>query len=324
MRTSSNTIDEKVGVIGLGKLGFPLAVILGQMYDVVGVDKHSIPMPNEPHFDELHKSANIELTRDYSKLKGASKIFCVVPTPSIEPYRGFSIPGDVPGENMQGTFTNKYVRQAIEEAKPHMDDDTLFNIVSTTMPGSCKKLKDQYNMRLTYNPEFIALGNVVEGMLNPDLVLIGEDNPVDGDELQQVYENVFDFASDFLHINEYPREHRPPIKRMDLTSAELAKLALNTYITQKVTFANVVGEVADKVGADAESVLDAIGADTRIGKKYFKPYGAYGGPCFPRDTVAFSKMAGEVPNFAAQTDTINKHIAKKYGYHDKREEYKNA
>ena len=279
-----------IGTIGLGKLGYPLAAILAQNHKVISVDLlENPPVPPEPRLEELIETANLEVTTDYSKLRDTEAIYCIVPTPSVS----------------DGTFTDIYVRNALDNLGEYKG---VFNIVSTVMPHNTERLAEEYGMRITYNPEFIAIGNVVEGMLNPDFILLGADDKESGDLIERITETYTD----------------APIKRMDTVSAELVKLGLNTYITQKITYANIIGEVADKIGADAHKVLEAIGTDTRVGSKYFKPYGAFGGPCFPRDTIAFSSLAGDIPNFALQTDEINKHMAKKYGYHDDRPEYQNV
>jgi UDPglucose 6-dehydrogenase len=97
---------------------------------------------------------------------------------------------------------------------------------------------------------------------------------------------------------------------MSLVNAELTKISVNTYVTMKISFANMLGEICDRLdGADASVVADAIGRDSRIGKKYLRPAIGYGGPCFPRDTIAFGRVAhlvGGTAELALATDTINR------------------
>ena len=290
-------MGKKLGIIGMGKLGYCLLAILNnelEDWTVIGVDvKENPPVPSgEPFLKEYLQQKPAYITTDYAELDGCDIVFCIVPTPSED----------------DGGFSDAYVRAAMLSVKPYLKEDGVFNLVSTVMPGTSKRLSEEFGMRVTYNPEFIALGQTIEGMLEPDFVLIGEENKEDGDKVLEVYEAFCE----------------APVKRMDLTSAELTKIGLNAYVTQKITFANIMGEVADEYGCDAKRILDAIGTDKRIGTRYFNPYGAYGGFCFPRDNRAFTKAAKGIKTYSVLTDEINKHIAKKYGYFSDDERFQNA
>ena len=264
----------KIGLIGMGKLGYCLAAVLGTKYEVVGVDKIEPLIPEEPMLREYLEKSNLKIG-NYKDLRGCEVIFCVVPTPSKK----------------DGKFSDKHIKEAIKLAKPYMGKCKLFNVVSTVMPGTCEKLKKLLpkTTAITYNPEFIALGNIIKGMINPDFVLIGGDNS--GDLLEEIY---IELLGQVI------------IKRMDLKSAELAKISLNSYITMKITFANILGQIGDKIGADANKVCDAIGMDHRIGTSYLCPGSPYGGPCFPRDNRAFGQVCPDVKTFAEKTDFLNK------------------
>src|SRR5260221_6489430 len=88
-------------------------------------------------------------------------------------------------------------------------------------------------------------------------------------------------------------ENRPPVARMNLVNAEIAKLAVNTYVTTKISFANMLARLCEKVpGANVDVVTGAIGLDSRIGGKYLKGAISYGGPCFSRHKVALISLAG--------------------------------
>jgi UDPglucose 6-dehydrogenase len=146
-----------------------------------------------------------------------------------------------------------------------------------------------------YNPEFIALGNVVNGLLEPDMVLIGESDKQAGDVLEQLYKT-------------YNR-NTPRIARMSIISAELTKISVNSYITMKISFTNQLRLIADKFpNANIHAVLDAIGSDSRIGKKYLRAGLSYGGPCFPRDNrlLAYTaKRLGLEAPLAEASDRVN-------------------
>jgi UDPglucose 6-dehydrogenase len=149
---------------------------------------------------------------------------------------------------------------------------------------------------LCYGPEFIALGNVIHDMLHPDLILIGESDERSGKMLASLYEGVCD-----AHVG---------VRRMNFVNAELTKLSVNTFVTTKISYANMLAEICEKLeGADADIVTDALGVDSRIGKKYLKGALGYGGPCFPRDNQAFSALArreGVEATLADATDAVNR------------------
>ena len=104
-------------------------------------------------------------------------------------------------------------------------------------------------------------------------------------------------------------EKKPPVQRMNFVNAELTKISVNTYVTTKISYANMLADICDRIpGADVDAVTKALGADTRIGAKYLKGAMGYGGPCFPRDNVAFAAFARKIgarADVAEATDRIN-------------------
>jgi UDPglucose 6-dehydrogenase len=148
---------------------------------------------------------------------------------------------------------------------------------------------------LCYNPEFIALGSVIHDMLNPDFVLVGESDVRSGAVLEEFYKGILD--------------NDAPVVRMNIVNAELTKISVNTFVTTKISYANMLAEVCERIpGCDVDVVTSAIGLDTRIGRKYIKGALGYGGPCFPRDNVAFAHMArsvGAEPTLAEAADAVN-------------------
>ncbi len=162
-------------------------------------------------------------------------------------------------------------------------------MTSTVMPGdiegifipaleasSGKKLKKDFGV--CYVPQFIALGSVIENILYPDMVLIGESDPKTGKDIQTIYEII--------------TANYPKLIRTNFTNAEIAKLTINAYITNKISFANTIGEICHNTrDADARVVLKVVGSDSRIGEKCLNPGLSFGGPCFPRDNLALSVVA---------------------------------
>jgi UDPglucose 6-dehydrogenase len=149
---------------------------------------------------------------------------------------------------------------------------------------------------MCYNPEFIALGSVIRDFLNPDFVLIGESDERSGQVLEGIYRQVC--------------ENDPPIVRMNFINAELTKLAVNTFVTTKISFANMLARICERLpGADVDVVTRALGLDSRIGAKYLKGAVSYGGPCFPRDNLALiatARKVGAPADIAEATDRFNR------------------
>lgn len=296
-----------LSIIGLGKLGSPMvAVFASKGYKVIGVDinpefvrliNEAKPPVFEPKLTEYLKEnkERISATLDFREAIFNSEItFIIVPTPSEE----------------KGGFSTKYVNEAGKKIGEILKAKSNFHLVvltSTVVPGSTEgdlwKIleassgkKCGINFGLCYNPEFIALGNVIHDLLNPDFVLIGESDKKSGEILESFYKNLC--------------ENNPPIKRMNIINAEITKIAINTYVTTKISYANMLAELCEKIpGGNVDVVTDALGCDTRIGHKYLKGALGYSGPCFPRDNRALISTAekfGASLSIAKTTDEINK------------------
>lgn len=298
----------KISVIGLGKLGSPMAAVYASKgFTVVGVDKNNVYVDalnqgrapvEETDLQDLISGHKDRLTATTDTVQAVQKTditFIIVPTPS----------------GPDGSFTNKYVLEALKEVGEGIKSKNSYHLViitSTVMPGStnqelrqtlekhaAKKLGDQ--LGLCYSPEFIALGTVIRDLLNPDFFLIGESDQKAGEMLSAFY---------LKSCNNKPR-----IERMNFVNAELTKISVNTFVTTKISYANMLSDICDNLeDANVDVVTQAIGCDSRIGHKYLKGAVAYGGPCFPRDNVAFCRLAetvGAKADLAIATDTINKH-----------------
>ena len=297
-----------LSVVGLGKLGSPmLAVFAHKGFEVVGLDVNPAFVSainegrapvEEPGLQEMidRNRSRISATTNYSDMVSQSDVtFVIVPTPS----------------GADCFFTNRYVVEAVTKLGLALRAKKGYHLVvvtSTVMPGSTdgeiRKALESASGRsvgadlgLCYNPEFIALGSVINDMLRPDMILIGESDEKAGDILERIYT-----ASTDSH---------PEIHRMNCVNAELTKISVNTFVTTKISYANMIAELCDHLpGADAHVVSTAIGADSRIGKKYIKGAVGYGGPCFPRDNKAFAALGrslGVRCDLAEATDSINDH-----------------
>lgn len=159
-----------------------------------------------------------------------------------------------------------------------MPGDTWGEIRETLEQTSGRKCGESFG--LCYNPEFIALGSVIRDFLNPDFVLLGASDPLSEARVSSIYKQISD----------------APIACMSPVNAEITKLAVNSYITTKISFANMLLRICQNIpGADVDVVTGAMGLDSRIGKKYLKGGVSYGGPCFPRDNRALATLGQSFP-----------------------------
>jgi UDPglucose 6-dehydrogenase len=311
----------KISVFGLGKLGLPLAAVLAQAgHDVIGVDKSDLAIRSldvgvspidetglQALLDSLPKG-KLTFTNDGERAARLTDVsFVVVPTPSRE----------------DGLFDTSYAREAVSaigRGIRHIDSEHTVILTSTVLPGQSEgevipALETAADRRVgnslnfCYSPEFIALGSVIRDLKFPDMILIGEVTPRSGDVLQRV-------------VSSYVRFDTVPVRRMSVVNAELAKISLNTYVTMKISFANMLSELCEAyAGGNAFTVAEAIGLDARVGSKYILPGAPYGGPCFPRDSVAWSAAAAHrsVPHELAEaTKSVNDRQALRVVQHVRR------
>lgn len=303
---------EKVSIIGLGKLGASMvAAIASRGFEVIGVDvnQKSVDAVNdgrEPvqetdlgkYIGEYRQKIRATMSHEEAILN-SDVSFVIVPTPSDE----------------KGSFSLQYAAWAFREIGKSLakkDGYHLVVLTSTVLPGatrfgllpilekeSGKKCGTDFG--LCYSPEFIALGSVIRDFLNPDFTLVGEFDERSGAELEEFYSKLM-FGN-------------PPCKRMSLENAELTKISVNTFITTKITFANMLADLCERIpGGNVDVVTDALGADSRIGRKYLTGAIGYGGPCFPRDNVALSYMARVLESradIAETTDQLNRTMGDK-------------
>src|SRR5438128_5726307 len=283
---------ERVSVCGLGKLGACIAATMAQRgFEVLGVDidpakvekvNQGLPPVEEPLLAETIASAagRLRATLDHRQAVDTDVSFFIPPSPSLP----------------DGSFSNEYLLNAMRPVARAIRDAEkkghIFVSSSTTRPGAVDgvlipMLEEETRWQcgsefhVCYNPEFIALGNVINGLLEPDLVLIGESDPESGAVLEVLY-------------RKYVR-NKCRIARMSIISAELTKISVNSYITMKISFTNQLRMIADKFPkSDISTILDAIGTDTRIGHKYLLPGLSFGGPCFPRDNRLLAYAARQV------------------------------
>jgi UDPglucose 6-dehydrogenase len=305
-------MNLKYSVIGLGKLGASMAAAIAKRgFDVIGVDinQRSVDLINAGHAPvqetNLEETISVNKERIRATLSHMDAVinsdlsFVIVPTPSDE----------------RGAFSLQYAIYAFREiGKALKAKKNYHNVVltSTVLPGSMRygllpvlekesEKKCGPDFGLCFSPEFIALGSIIHDFLNPDFTLVGEFDEQAGKMLEDSYAQIM--------------ENRPPCKRMSLENAELTKVALNTFVTTKITYANMLADLCERIpGGNVDVVTDALGADKRVGEKYLKGAIGYGGPCFPRDNVALGFMARALDTkaeIAEVTDHLNRALPDK-------------
>jgi UDPglucose 6-dehydrogenase len=297
----------RISVIGLGKLGSPMAACFAAKgFTTIGVDINQAfvdaindgrPPVFEPGLAEMLAEGRACLTATTSAeeaVVATDATFVIVPTPSQE----------------DGGFSLEYVLRTMETiggALAQKDDYHLVALTSTVMPGATggpvrQTLEEISGKRvgvdigLCYSPEFIALGSVIRDFLEPDFLLIGESDERSGATLAGIYRQVVD--------------NDPAVARLNFVNAELAKISVNTFVTTKIVFANTLARICERLPeASVDDVTSALGLDSRIGAKYLRGAISYGGPCFPRDNLAFSALARslDAPAYVAEaTDAANR------------------
>ena len=286
----------KIGVIGAGRLGICFALLCEQAgYDVLVSDvredyvknlRNKFISTNEPEVSKLlSTSPRLSATNSNSKvIRDCDIIYTLVATPS----------------KRDGSYDVSAVWDVVEDIKKVKKvQGKAFVVGCTTNPGDCKEFQnelDKSGVDVFYNPEFIAQGTIINDLRTADMVLIGGKRNESYDQLCEIYNRI--------------QETSPKISIMSTTAAELVKLAVNCFLTTKISYANMVGQVMALSGMEEEipTVLGAIGDDSRIGRKYLNFGFGFGGPCLPRDNRAFASYAKKLGldyNLGSTTDNFN-------------------
>ena len=290
----------EIGVIGIGKLGLSFALLLEKSgFNVTGSDisQEYVDKINnkslfsfEPKVNELLvESKNfISSCDNLNVIEKSDTIFTFVQTPSNDD-------GGYDHSNIEDIINN-----FITSHNNGIDlTDKIFVIGSTTMPNYIdtvyNRLKD-YGIHVCYNPEFIAQGEIIKGLELADMILIGSSSDYATDKIKTIYKKIMLIE--------------PKFNIMSNTAAEITKISINCFLTTKISFANMIGEICLKsnIGVEISAVLNAIGDDSRIGNKYLKFGYGFGGPCLPRDNRALGKHMDNIElkvNLPYEVDGFN-------------------
>jgi len=272
-------MKERIGLIGPGKLGLCVALLLEESgHEVIAVEtnhqylellqKKTLDSP-EPEVNNKLSLSKIEFTDDLKILlqQELRNILIYVPTPNSDAGYDHGILEDV-------------LNQLIASGK--QNQPVTIMVGCTTLPGFCAGYSERLaalNYELIYSPSFIAQGSIIQNLQHPDILLFGSDSGAESTTTEEIMNSI--------------TLNKPTIHHMDLLSAEITKLATNCFLTSKIAFANAIGDLAVQAGADHDLILKAVGNDARIGNEYLRYGFGYGGPCFPRDNRALNYFAGQ-------------------------------
>lgn len=269
---------SNVGWIGLGKLGGPCAATLQEygQHKVFGYDVRG-PRAGNYDFGGLGPIYVLESVDDVITMTD-DVVFVAVQTPHSPDYGG-ELPTPIQPREFEYAYLVNAVRAVCRAALRQRKSITLV-VVSTVLPGTFDRyLRPLLNEYVTpvYHPFFIAMGTVVQDFRFPEMTLFGADDPVHVGPLVDLYATL----------------HSAPAPTMSIASAELTKVAYNTFISMKIVYANLMAEMCEATGADVDDVMDALArADQRIiSSSYLRAGMGDGGACHPRDNVALSALA---------------------------------
>jgi len=289
-----------LSVVGCGYLGATHAACMSSLgFTVIGVDTdpNKVEMLQngelpfyEPGLDTLlaqeMKTGRLSFTTDFSAVKDADVHFVCVGTPQSK-------------DGLAADLT--YVRSAVEEIAPYLKDGSLVVGKSTVPVGTAQSLREQLAKNapqadLAWNPEFLREGFAVEDTLTPNRLVVGVANDRAEVILKEVYESIIALGTPWI--------------RADLPTAELVKVAANSFLATKISFINAMAEVCEAAGGDVTVLAQAIGYDPRIGNKFLQAGIGFGGGCLPKDIRAFMARAEELGakqalEFLREIDAIN-------------------
>lgn len=319
----SNSMSSKtISIIGLGKLGSSMMVCFASKnFKIIGVDNNqkSIDLINKglPPVDETNLSKylkkykkNILATSSYKiAIEKTSMTFIVVPTPTAK----------------DGSYDLKILNQCLKQIASLLKNKKSYHTIilcSTVLPGdslsklipliektSKKKLKKDFGF--VYSPEFISLGNIINEYLNPEIVLIGSDNKKDHNQILNFYKKIY--KTKLFSV-------------MSITEAELTKIAINSFMTMKISFANMIGMICKKMNKmNSSIVLNSINQFFSKFNKASKAGLGYGGPCLPRDNIAvnfLNKKNNIYSRLPIEIDSINNKMPN-FLFKEYLEKYKN-
>lgn len=283
-----------IGFVGLGKLGLPVALAIdGQGHEVLGWDASAAVREDVESRRTRHREEGAEALLEHTRLRvsppeaiieAAEIVFVAVQTPHESSLGGATrLPAH--RRDFDYAYLVDAVRTLADATRARPRPFTLA-VISTVLPGTIRREIEPLlppQVTLVYNPFFTAMGTTIRDFLHPEFVLVGCDEPSRN-------------GPDPTLARFYRTLHDRPLFTTDLLTAELIKVAYNTFIGQKIVFANAMMELCEKVGADVDDLSSALGLGVEriVSPRYLRGGMGDGGPCHPRDNIALSWLSEQV------------------------------
>jgi UDPglucose 6-dehydrogenase len=295
----------RISVIGTGYLGLTHAVCmadLGHQVLAIDVDAEKIAKAarGETPFFEPGLEPLLRKNLDAGRLRFTDSFAEVGEFGDVH----FICVGTPQAKDGGGNADLSYVFSAAEALAPHLTRATLLGGKSTVPVGTSREIIARVHaaapagdlVDYAFNPEFLREGYAVQDSLTPDRIVFGVTSAAADDLMRVVYAT--------------PLASGIPGLTMDLETAELVKVAANSFLATKISFINVMAEMCEASGADVIRLADAIGIDERIGRKFLSPGLGFGGGCLPKDIRAFRATAEDkgvdsLVDLLTTVDTIN-------------------
>jgi UDPglucose 6-dehydrogenase len=298
-------MDTRLTVIGTGYLGATHAICMAVLgYEVLGVDVDATKVARlrdgevpffEPGLPELLtkalESGRLRFTTSFSAAAEFGDVhFICVGTPQQAGSDGADL---------------TYVDAAVRALAPHLSRRALVVGKSTVPVGTAARLTELVHelapagtdVELAWNPEFLREGHAVDDTMRPNRLVFGVASEWASDRLHTVFQPVIETGT--------------PVVVTDLATAELVKVAANSFLATKISYINAMAEICEATGADVQDLAAALAHDDRIGGKFLQPGLGFGGGCLPKDIRAFAHRAeeigvGQAVAFLREVDAINR------------------
>jgi UDPglucose 6-dehydrogenase len=277
----------RISVIGTGYLGLTHAVCMADLgHEVLAIDVDAEKIAKaargetpffEPGLEPLLRknldAGRLRFTDSFAEIGEFADVhFICVGTPQVKD---------------GGNADLSYVFGAAEALAPHLNRATLIVGKSTVPVGTSRQLIERIHaaapagdlVEYAFNPEFLREGYAVQDSLSPDRIVFGVTSEAADELMRAVYAT--------------PLASGIPNLTMDLETAELVKVAANSFLATKISFINVMAEMCEASGADVIKLADALGIDDRIGRRFLSPGLGFGGGCLPKDIRAFRATAAD-------------------------------
>lgn len=287
-----------ISVIGLGFVGLTLAVVNAKKgFSTIGIDNNKTKLTNlqngkidffEPKLSDYlkicSKKGSISFSSDYNEILNSDITFVTVGTPSKD------------NGNIDLTYVNAVIRNLTKILKKKKTNHLVVIkstvVPTTTMKVIYPKLKKIPKVKILVNPEFLRESNAINDLLDPHLIVIGEENG-GAKELEEYYKKFYRKLPEILNTN--------------FTTAEMIKYTNNSFLATKISFINSIANICQNVpDADVKTISYAIGKDVRIGPLFLNAGPGFGGSCLPKDLTALISFSEKMDN----TNNLLKEVLK--------------